>query len=578
MRRASEGAQADARAITAALAKRGCEGQDGAGCVLWAELSTGPVARELVERGHGLLTAACEGGQGDRIACIDLARLSIDPPEFAAKLRDVVAAAALLGAACSRGEAVACYELAERTRSGVSPQEIPALYERPCEAGLIVACTQWGNELFVSGVDPAKGLQIWSRACEAGEPSACTSLASAKLTGAAGQKPEPVAASTLYDRACTLGEPRACTQLGLLASTGRGVRAEPERARKLFAMACQAGEVEGCGQHGVMMIRGLGGAADPKAGRQLVERACTDGHGPSCMRLASLLTEQVVAPRDGTEREVEVSRLHRAACELRDLEGCVALSADHVDGRGVPEDLRLALDLARFACQEGSATGCTLAAEFYRRGQGVVADDTLADRYLHEGCSLGDSHGCEKLAGRSEEAEAAELWKAALVLRTRGCEQEGKAEDCAVLGTYHLLGFAGAPDPVRAVDAFSRGCDGGQLGACTSLGQILVTGTGVTADYERAFATLTRACDGGDIGGCTWLGLCAHKGRGTTVDLEAAKARYGAGCEAGVPFGCIGMARLHEQGDGVKKDAKARRRYLERACKLGETSACDAKR
>jgi TPR repeat protein len=244
----------------------------------------------------------------------------------------------------------------------------------------------------------------------------------------------------------------------------------------------------------------------------------------------------------------------------------------------VPNDLRLALDLARFACQEGSATGCTMAAEFYRRGQGVSVDDALANRYLREGCRLGDSHGCEKLAGRSEDEESTALWQAALVLRTRGCEEEGKAEDCAVLGTYHLLGFAGKADPALAVKAFARGCEGGQLAACTSLGQILVTGTGVEPDYDRAFATLKLACDGGDVAGCTWLGLCEHKGRGTAVNLESAKARYSTGCEAGVPFGCIGMARLHEQGDGVKKDAKARRRYLDRACKLGETSACDRAR
>lgn len=570
--------EGQAKSIAASLAKRGCDGGDGAGCVLSAEYTGGATARELIERGRSTLTSACDGGQGDRIACIDLARLSLDPPEVAKVMRDVATATALLGAACSRGEAVACYELAEQTRGGVRAEEIPALYEGPCESGLIIACTQWGNELFVSGVDPTKALQTWSRACEAGEPSACTSLASAKLTGAAGKAPEPVAASTLYDRACELGEPRACTQLGLLASTGRGVRAEPERARKLFAMACQAGDVEGCGQHGVMMIRGLGGAADAEGGRRLVERACADGHGPSCTRLATLIAEGAAPTRSDASRDAEVARFHRAACELRDLEGCVALSADHVDGRGVPNDLRLALDLARFACQEGSATGCTLAAEFYRRGQGVSVDDALANRYLREGCRLGDSHGCEKLAGRSEDEESTALWQAALVLRTRGCEEEGKAEDCAVLGTYHLLGFAGKADPALAVKAFARGCEGGQLAACTSLGQILVTGTGVEPDYDRAFATLKLACDGGDVAGCTWLGLCEHKGRGTAVNLESAKTRYSVGCEAGVPFGCIGMARLHEQGDGVKKDAKARRRYLDRACKLGETSACDRAR
>ena len=69
----------------------------------------------------------------------------------------------------------------------------------------------------------------------------------------------------------------------------------------------------------------------------------------------------------------------------------------HIEGRGVPQDYKLAVDLARRSCEGGYPTGCVNLGFLYERGWGVAADRDRAIQLYKQACDAGEAVGCQNL-------------------------------------------------------------------------------------------------------------------------------------------------------------------------------------
>lgn len=109
-----------------------------------------------------------------------------------------------------------------------------------------------------------------------------------------------------------------------------------------------------------------------------------------------------------------------------------------------------------------------------------------------------------------------------------------------------------------------------QAGACTSLGSILEGGLGVKADPIRAANAYERGCAGGDKSACARFAVLQAQGRGVLPDPVKALSTLQALCAEKIQHGCIGWAQLLAQKGNL---AKAKE-LLNGACNAGTQEGC----
>lgn len=160
------------------LAKRACELEDQAGCYLFAEAmrqgNGGPVDQASAEQ---LFRTACQKGEPRACETITAhyapedAGVAVAAPAFDAKATE---------AACSKGNAEACAQLAEVLQSGDAPAKTAA-----------------------------RALSLLVKACELKRAESCRAAARAYRQGA-GTKADPRRAEALEANACSLGLTDLC--------------------------------------------------------------------------------------------------------------------------------------------------------------------------------------------------------------------------------------------------------------------------------------------------------------------------------------------------------------------------------
>jgi len=109
-----------------------------------------------------------------------------------------------------------------------------------------------------------------------------------------------------------------------------------------------------------------------------------------------------------------------------------------------------------------------------------------------------------------------------------------------------------------------------QAGACTSLGSILEGGLGIKADPIRAANAYEKGCTGGDKSACARFAVLQAQGRGVLPDPVKALSTLQALCAEKIQHGCIGWAQLLAQKGNL---AKAKE-LLRGACDAGTQEAC----
>ena len=196
-----------------------------------------------------LYTEACRGWPARAAApgCTALAVMRIEGRGGAV---DETGGFNLLGNLCTGGWGPACTEAAFQTelRGDGEPSRIAALFRTGCEAGDLLACSQYGFRLELGegvAMDVALAAQLYQLACDGGEPQGCSNLGEIYRAGL-GVRPDMAEALRLFDLGCAGQDAYSCVTLADILEGGRGAPRDLPRALRLFEQACDLGDPEAC--------------------------------------------------------------------------------------------------------------------------------------------------------------------------------------------------------------------------------------------------------------------------------------------------------------------------------------------
>ena len=209
----------------------------------------------------------CQGGSATHCADIEVMHLAATggspyPPIW----RDLTDQR--FGAACRKGDRMACLLLHLDYRSGEQPvvklmndcSTHRRCYEQACTqgdpVGCAASCREGGKDacatLAVLGIEgsgfrdkrPREALEMAEPFCERGDAKTCAVVGTAYHLGI-GLAVDYVRARALYQKACP-AVPEACSSLGVLYADGLGVERDRTQAATYFTMACDAGYDRAC--------------------------------------------------------------------------------------------------------------------------------------------------------------------------------------------------------------------------------------------------------------------------------------------------------------------------------------------
>jgi len=154
--------------------------------------------------------------------------------------------------ACMAGDADAClgraYQIErEESESG----EAAVLYNRACQLGLAVACTNYGATLWIDAssadaIDCSR--RIFEKTCSAKERFGCGMLG--RMLVEHGNGPEDVKHGQAgLERSCEQLKGFPCRVLAKHLESGVMGPYAPDRIKTLLARACDGGDEDACGEH-----------------------------------------------------------------------------------------------------------------------------------------------------------------------------------------------------------------------------------------------------------------------------------------------------------------------------------------
>ena len=374
--------------------------------------STGSAARDPVAA-SGVFLAACEKGHAG--ACLELARLRA---QGLGGPIDLEAAAAATREACNRGLEPACATVAlnalfaagQRRDSGLAhalAKQSEAATRKGCAAKDGMYCAllaELADAGLVAGGVPAsrafyeQARRLLEPRCARDDGIACLWLS----------KGESKAATTALRRACELGVTRACSGLGSRLLYGLGVDRDTTQAIASWKTACAGNDQWACAALCARYGAAQSAAKDAAAARPFCERAialytrsCDLGSGEGCATLARFYQDGVSVPVDQARATALYSSSVeplRSECAGHHSSSCAFLISLYGHGPGVPKNLAAMLEAERLGCASGAASACLLYAERLRSGDLVERSNERAKFYDEQACELGSTAGCTAAA------------------------------------------------------------------------------------------------------------------------------------------------------------------------------------
>jgi uncharacterized protein len=216
---------------------------------------------------------------------------------------------------------------------------------------------------------------------------------------------------------CTKKDGPSCYTLGSDASSKKN----DADAKKFYEQACNYGDERGCSSRAFKSVM----EKDEKGAIDWYSKGCFSGHASSC---ASLVMRYKLAKEPGK-----------------------------------------AFSSAKRACDLGDAYGCQQLGQMYWKGEGTTKDAAKGIAIFEEQCNSGKTFACERLGveladGKNipKDLAAAEKWL------IKGCAAKfGNGGSCYALG--ELLDKKG--DKANAKNAYDKGCDAKNGGACKKAGR-----------------------------------------------------------------------------------------------------------
>ncbi len=297
--------------------------------------------------------------------------------------------------ACEAGDGHGCALLGLHHQDGIGTAWAPALavaaYEKACRTRTGVGCFNLSG-MYASGhgIDPdlAKADALmklaeshWMAACKGAEPRWCTNAAYLLR-----QQRGPAASAEsreLNQRACDHDVTVGC--VGALADAfALGAIARESLLRELEAL-CRGGEPAACSEIGLRL--------DDERGAGWVKRACELGDRMACGLLGSWHEEGKHVPKDDAAKR----RYFGIACDRGTAVACLSLAHDAITTLS-PE----APAFAQRGCQMGLADACGLLAQLHFG----LGDAAAGVRWDGEGCRMGLFASCKRLIERDAELPA----------------------------------------------------------------------------------------------------------------------------------------------------------------------------
>ncbi len=432
-----------------------------------------------------------------------------------------------------------------------APPATPATLESACDRGDANACFDLA-ELYDEGKgvpkSVARSLQLYERACTLGYGWGCQFLATHYDRATAG--PEDLArAANYYKQGCTRKNGNSCFRLGLMYDAGRGVSRDDALASKYLDLGCALGS-QMCGDAESLA------ASAPKPQKT-----------PAPVAQPGRSTSTAAKPvQAATAKQAETPATLQAACRRNDYASCAQLGLAYDAGKGVPKNKAIAADHYRLACNGNDRLGCLLLGMALQQGDGVPRDYAAAAIAYTKSCDAGSGGACDNLSrlyynGLGVTKSIARSNQ----LMARSCEL-AHAEACTVIGARYSSGKVVAKNIPEAVRYFHRACDLNDFKACSILAGLYASGEIGGSNYAQTNALALKACNGDVGGGCFVLG--AYRLNGASKDLVEAARWFDKACRLKNAEGCSYLGKAYAAGEGVGRDPAKAASYAKMACEL----------
>ncbi|RAL20294.1 hypothetical protein DL240_18110 [Lujinxingia litoralis] len=412
----------------------GCEKHIGWACGAYGELLyLGQGGDIELEEGIAFNRRGCE--LGDPMSCERLGDLYLDSIDSQAP--DYRLAFEYFGYACNSRDARACYMWAT-----IADVEFPELET------------------------PKRLEQAYNIACVRGLSEGCVALSDLYLSERPDWPAQPEAARDTLERSCRQHADDSCVFYGQLLESGIGGNIDPNAALEAYDRACQNNEPKGCQWAGALLMQ-----TEPERAREILKEGCDREQGNSCNWLALWLESNVSAENV----QLNMSGLHRRACELDEPRGCIDLAFMYESGRGeFASDSRRAVTYMGKACSLRDMIACAYLGRYLRDNIGGPTpwDDHTAP-FLTQLCTNAPPH-------------LPDVRRAA----TLSCR-------------WLAEGYADHNNPSSAVEFAKRGCDLRDPDSCTLAAELLRAETSESGTQNNAALYEAKACDYGGIAYCS---------------------------------------------------------------------------
>ncbi len=294
-----------------------------------------------------------------------------------------------------------CNNLAAAMTAPEERAEADALFQRACEAGFGVACSNLAQRIEAGtapGAEALDPLALRQRGCEGNDPQACLHAGYAMTIA---EPPQNDAAIRHFTRACDLGEPDGCYRLGVVLLERGDAPRDWQGALQAFDRGCAGGngDTDPCYEYALGLAYGddAGGIVPEASGQTealaLFDQLCTRGHAPSCTDTGYLYGQ-------GLGTAVDAARgaaLSARACTLGSGMGCNNLAVHLATGDGVARSAARAARYYERSCTMGTGLACLNLADMLTSGELGELQPNRARALYRKACDLGEAEACTHL-------------------------------------------------------------------------------------------------------------------------------------------------------------------------------------
>lgn len=336
-----------------------------------------------------------------------------------------------------------------------------------------------------------------------------------------------------FEKAARGGHAAAKLSVGLLHLSGQGLEENPKRAAELIREAAESGELEPTYFFGQGPRSGAGASAGAPEADSWLTRAAARGHVHAMVAVAGLLLQ---APAGDA---ATAAGLLRQAAYRGDAEAQLGLGRLHLEGRGVPLDLKEAAWWFETAAEAGSPEACLELGVINVDGGNGQLEFAAAARWFRRGYDLGNIEcarhlGLMHLNGEAPEPDlkygvnlleaAAEAGNIRASWRLHEIYLDGEnadevlaqhwlitaAESGDEMAVRQLAAQAETRDPLalpmdRLIPMLTRIAQEGDIAAQEQLGRLYADADSACADESEALCWFSRAAEGGSLEAKAWL-------------------------------------------------------------------------